>query len=185
MQRSWRKDTDKLTFIACRPTDALNAESDSPCNMIGDINLFLRIDDGDDGTASPKIIGEVELMIAEKINQRRGFGKAALLVFMRYIVEKQEGILEEFVGGLDAEMKRRVREKGVLELECLSVKIGQTNRRSLALFQGLGFVQVGEEPNFFGEFELQRVDLGVEGVEGEMGRAGVEGYEEAVYERRE
>jgi hypothetical protein len=150
--------------------------------MIGDINLFLRIDDGPDGTAPPEIIGEIELMIAEKINQRRGLGKAALLAFMRYVVERQEGIVADFVGGLDGEMRRKVEGKGV---GCLSVKIGQGNEGSLKLFEGLGFVRVSEQPSFFGEFELRKGDLGVEGVEIDMRKAGVEGYREVVYERKE
>lgn len=190
MQRSWRQDADKLTFIACRPiaTDSsanLSPESDSASNMIGDINLFLRVDDGDDGDASPEIIGEIELMIAEKANQRRGFGKAALLAFMRYITERQGEILGEFVSGLDETIKGKVRAKGELKFECLSVKIGQTNEKSLKLFEGLRFVKVSEEPSYFGEFELRRVDLGVEGVELDLRGAGVEGYREVAYERKE
>lgn len=190
MQRSWRQDADKLTFIACRPvaTDSstnLSPESDSASNMIGDINFFLRVDDGDDGDAPPEIIGEIELMIAEKVNQRRGFGKAALLAFMRYITERQGAILGEFVNGLDETIKGKVRARGELRFECLSVKIGQTNEKSLKLFEGLRFVKVSEEPSFFGEFELRRADLGVEGVELDMRGAGVEGYREVAYERKE
>lgn len=153
--------------------------------MIGDINFFLRVDDGDDGDAPPEIIGEIELMIAEKVNQRRGFGKAALLAFMRYITERQGAILGEFVNGLDETIKGKVRARGELRFECLSVKIGQTNEKSLKLFEGLRFVKVSEEPSFFGEFELRRADLGVEGVELDMRGAGVEGYREVAYERKE
>lgn len=190
MQRSWRQDADKLTFIACRPIAAdssinLSPENDSASNMIGDINLFLRVDDGDDGDAPPEIIGEIELMIAEKVNQRRGFGKATLLAFLKYIIERQGAILEEFVGGLDETIKGKVRSRGELRFECLSVKIGQTNEKSLKLFEGLRFVKVSEEPSFFGEFELRRVDFGVEGVELDMRGAGVEGYREVAYERKE
>lgn len=176
MQRSWRLDADKLTFIACQPiTGTLTAESDSPSNMIGDINLFLRIDDGADGLSPPEIVGEIELMIAEKVNQRRGFGKAALLAFMRYIVERQGEICGEFVGSLDGEMKGKLEDRGD-RFACLSVKIGKENERSLRLFEGMGFAKVEEEANCFGEFELRRVDLGVEGVEG---------YKEVVYKRKE
>ncbi|CAG8090447.1 unnamed protein product [Penicillium salamii] len=200
MQRSWRQDADKLTFIVCRAITTgdegdipsqrkLQAESDSPSNMVGDINLFLRIDDGDEGDSPPQIVGEVELMIAEKVNQRRGFGRAALLMFMRYIVERQGSILEEFVAGgsVDVETVRKLR-SGVdadLEFECLSVKIGSGNGKSLALFESTGFEKCAEEPNFFGEFELRRRDLSLGGVDGALERAGVKGFMALPYERTE
>jgi RimJ/RimL family protein N-acetyltransferase len=195
MQQSWRQDADKLTFIICQPISSsepvspalLTKVSDSPQRMVGDINLFLRVDDGDEGDSPPQIVGEIELMIAEKNNQRRGFGKAALLVFMRYIIEHQTEILEEFVsrGVDDAESVRKLRDAGPLAFECFSVKIGQNNLRSLALFEGLGFVRLSPEPNFFGEFELRRTELRVQGVVGELGVAGVEGYGKSVYTRKE
>ncbi|KAJ5532307.1 hypothetical protein N7494_008859 [Penicillium frequentans] len=197
MQRSWRQDADKLTFITCRPVTQpgsnstqikLCPEDESAANMIGDINLFLRVEDGEDGDAPPQIVGEIELMVAEKLNQRRGFGKASVLVFMRYIAEKQVEILEEFVQSLDDGEREKVVQAagtGGLRLQCLSVKIGQDNVRSLALFESLGFVKVSAEPNFFGEFELRRLDLAVSGFVEALGVAGVEGYVELDYQRKE
>jgi hypothetical protein len=184
--------------------------------MIGDINLFLRIDDGDEGDSAPQLIGEIELMVAEKANQRRGFGRAALLVFLRYVAEHESGILAEFVrGGIDEGVKGRfglvsssstssgtatatsisgkAEGKGKEESEekegkdtglgfsYLSVKIGQSNTRSLALFESLGFSKVSNEPNFFGEFELRRVKVERSCISEEMCRVGVEGYSEVVY----
>lgn len=196
MQRSWRQDADKLTFIACRPISTkpgtpitLTPADDSPANMVGDINLFLRVDNGDEGDAPPEIVGEIELMIAEKANQRNGYGKAALLTFIRYIVERQGPILEEFVsggccGGVDLQTVQKVRARG-LSFSCLSAKIGQDNGRSLALFEGLGFVKVSESPNFFGEIELRRTNLRRESVYVALREAGVEGYVEVAYERKE
>ncbi|KAJ5108974.1 hypothetical protein N7456_005649 [Penicillium angulare] len=196
MQRSWRQDADKLTFITCRPISHerinkkdinLVPEDEASQNMVGDINLFLRVDDGDEGDAPPQLIGEIELMIAEKANQGHGFGKASLLVFLRYVVEREAEILDEFVGSLEAGEKERLGQGQGQELKfhCLSVKIGKDNSRSLALFESLGFVKVSAEPNFFGEFELRRVDLGMDGVLNSLAGAGVEGYVELAYERKE
>ncbi|EAW10266.1 uncharacterized protein ACLA_047350 [Aspergillus clavatus NRRL 1] len=186
MQQSWRLDPDKLTFIVCAPLSAsafragqeeeertqeqqpakspcLQDEDDAPARMLGDINLFLRLEDDEEGAGAPQLVGEVELMIAEKASQGKGHGRAALLGFLRYVVEHEGEILREFAA--------------------LSVKIGKGNGRSLALFESVGFVKVSEEPNYFGEFELRRTDLGGESVQEAMGRAGVSGYTEVVYKR--
>lgn len=159
---------------------------------------FLRVDDGLEGESPPQIVGEIELMIAEKNNQRRGFGRAALLMFMRYIVQYQGAILEEFIsgGGVDVDTVRKLRTgveaeasenematTSTLEFECLSVKIGKDNVRSLALFEGLEFEKVDSEPNYFGEFELRRKELSLGGVDGALGKAGVKGFVALPYER--
>ncbi|KAA8649054.1 uncharacterized protein ATNIH1004_004946 [Aspergillus tanneri] len=161
--------------------------------MIGDINLFLRVDDGEEGVSAPQILGEIELMIAEKTNQRKGFGRATLLTFLRYIAEHESEILDEFVRGDRAAseaMKRAGMEMGMTEdaswkFAGLSVKIGQTNGRSLALFEGARFRKVAAEPNYFGEFELRRTELERETVDEELERAGVRGYVELAYARNE
>jgi hypothetical protein len=46
-------------------------------------NLFLRIDDGEEGDSPPQIVGEVELMIAEKVNQRLGISSSVPVVIAR------------------------------------------------------------------------------------------------------
>ncbi|XP_064007162.1 alpha/beta-tubulin-N-acetyltransferase 9 isoform X1 [Pogoniulus pusillus] len=74
MQRSWREDTDKCTFIV------LDGErwdgQDQDC-MVGDVNLFLT--NPEDPT-----LAEVEIMIAEPDYRGRGFGKEATLMMMSY-----------------------------------------------------------------------------------------------------
>jgi RimJ/RimL family protein N-acetyltransferase len=205
MQQSWRSDADKLTFIVCLPqavqdttdnndkeSETLSDQADSPARMIGDINLFLRIDDGEEGTSAAQIIGEIELMIAEKKDQRRGLGKAALLAFLRYVVANEKEVLGQFV--LRDEGARRAFGVGSgdgqgkgdgVKFNALSVKIGQKNERSLALFEGVGFKKVGQEPNYFGEWELRRTRLDLRAVEAQLEGAGAEGYREVVYGRAE
>ncbi|KAF1987709.1 hypothetical protein K402DRAFT_411964 [Aulographum hederae CBS 113979] len=71
MQRSWREDTDKLTFIAClppafAPNASLKAqEHDGPDRMIGDVNLFLRDYEDEDEEGE----GKDEEMDTEDINE--------------------------------------------------------------------------------------------------------------------
>ncbi|KAL4740645.1 GNAT domain-containing protein [Aspergillus similis] len=194
MQQSWRNDADKLTFIICHPVASerdngslrLTDEDDSPARMIGDINLFLRVEEDEDGDgegnpSNSQIIGEIELMIAEKKDQGRGFGKAALLAFLQYVIERERELLGEFLAG-DEEAKKVMgkEEEEVKELKfgALSVKIGQANERSLKLFEGLGFRKIGDSPNYFGEWELRRkeLDIGSENLR-------VRGYREVAYER--
>ena len=45
--------------------------------MIGDTNIFLSNDNDD-------VIGEIEIMIAEKSFRSKGLGKEALLLMLRY-----------------------------------------------------------------------------------------------------
>ncbi|OKL64121.1 hypothetical protein UA08_00149 [Talaromyces atroroseus] len=184
MQQSWRQDADKLTFIACLAlpsssnTALSSGKDDAPDRMIGDTNLFLRIDD-DDGDSNDKqkevnVIGEIELMIAEKRNQGRGFGRAALLSFLWFVTRHEDDIVREFLQSAAEGTENK-------KIKCLSVKIGQDNGRSLALFESLGFEKVAQEPNYFGEFELRRYNL----EEGEVARLadkyGVGGYIELYY----
>ncbi|MCJ1247442.1 hypothetical protein MMC30_004656 [Trapelia coarctata] len=144
MQQSWRQDPDKLTFIACLPlgreSEVVRAGSgDSPDCMLGDVDLFLTASEED------AVIGEVELMIAIKDQQGHGYGRASLLAFLRFIVEHEQGIMEEF---------ERM-SSGGRGIEGLVVKIGEANQRSIGLFGSVGFERVGEGGNYFGERELK------------------------------
>jgi len=159
MQQSWRTDGDKLTFIVCMPAIGYDVaaqvqaeKDDAPERMVGDVNLFLTADDdelGDDQTDEQCLIGEVEIMIARKDLHRKGYGRATLLTFLWYVFMNVEIMLQEFVKDSSRTAVQRAR------LKYLGVKIGATNERSLRLFKSVGFRNISEEPNYFGELEMR------------------------------
>ncbi|XP_069510964.1 alpha/beta-tubulin-N-acetyltransferase 9 isoform X2 [Ambystoma mexicanum] len=79
MQRSWRDDTDKCTFIIMDSKRWADAACTDDC-MVGDVNLFLT--DPEDPT-----LGEIEVMIAEPCYRGKGFGKEATLMMLSYGVK--------------------------------------------------------------------------------------------------
>lgn len=123
--------------------------------MIGDINLFLfepEDDDDEDEENSTKqsnaLVGEIELMIARKDLHRQGYGRAALLSFTAYILDTWSQIAAEYSSSNSEGQVAR-------SLQYLRVKINQSNARSIALFQSIGFVQAAAGANYFGEVELR------------------------------
>lgn len=169
MQRSWRNDHDKLTFIVCLPPESatdtsgqdmrLTSDNDAPEKMIGDVNMFLGWHDAEhdenaehDGDEEPdedvRLRGELELMIARTEFQGKGLGRYILLTFMWYVLGGWEDLAQEF--GRTDDLK-----SSFPELEAFSVKIGASNERSIRLFEKLGFSKVATKPSHFGEWELQ------------------------------
>ncbi|OJD23154.1 hypothetical protein ACJ73_05491 [Blastomyces percursus] len=189
---------------------------DAPASMLGDVNLFLRLDEeeeeeeGGNGHSiysaahrgGARVVGEIELMIAEKAKQGKGFGRAGLVCFLKYIADHEGEIVGQFVSSLpppavpvsggdsrgdssgDARLDEAQAGEPVGEkLAYLSAKIGADNVRSLVLFESLGFRKVSDKPNVFGEVELRRE--GFRGIEGGelLRRCGVEECTEMRYER--
>jgi len=76
MQKSWREDEDKLTFILLS-ADLIEEGKSEIESMIGDVNLFLN--DPEDDQA-----GEVEVMIAEESHRQKGCATEALKLMMGY-----------------------------------------------------------------------------------------------------
>ncbi|KAL5382535.1 hypothetical protein PMIN03_012093 [Paraphaeosphaeria minitans] len=157
MQESWRRDADKLTFIVCTPPltecEHITAEQeDAPPSMIGDVNLFLNTDTEDegagDGEGAQALLGEIEIMIANRTQQGKGVGYEILLVFMWYILQTQTLSMKEYHCSNPNGRKNST-------LKYLRAKIDKDNVRSTKLFQGVGFSKVSETPNYFGEIELR------------------------------
>lgn len=172
MQASWRADHDKLTFIACIPSTSKSIKAgncDAPDRMIGDVNMFLSAADEDEEGC----VGELELMIAPKDTRRQGYGRATVLTFLHFIQIHLDEILHEYRRKLGVEK---------MKLLQLKVKIGSKNEKSIKLFEGLGFIKVGESPNYFGEFELTFEGfLNDEKTRGLMERYKIQEYQELEY----
>jgi hypothetical protein len=183
MQQSWRKDADKLTFIVCRlgekleQTTAIEAGlDDSSHAMIGDVNLFLSLDE--DGTGRQALVtGELELMIAERGQQGKGSGRAALLSFLMYVLQHEAAIIRQY-------WKARDGQHSPSRFAYFSAKIGKENSGSLALFESLGFSRISEEPNYWGEYELRQAALTQETIATQMAESGTCRYTELEYKRR-
>lgn len=169
--------TENGSTARIRPT-----HDDAPRCMLGDVNLFLKYADDDDDTESERprtIVGEIELMVAEKINQGCGFGRASVVCFLRYIIAHEGDILREF------RSRQEGHQSGKGEGEKFTyfvVRIGATNERSLALFESIGFKRATDEPNYFGELELRMYGVKESTMIELMERYGTKGYEEDLYD---
>lgn len=160
--------------------------------MIGDVNLFLfpsspsLADEADPASSENDavepnghglerlVIGEIEIMIAEKALQGKGYGRASLLVFLKYISRHMDDIMAEYASyarhGSSESAKNTMTTSAsdatspamgipTTRLKYLRAKIDMGNTRSISLFEKVGFEKVDDgKPNYFGEIEL-RLDV--------------------------
>lgn len=183
MQRSWRMDGDKITFIICKPllksrtsgiADPMvqGGVDDAEEKMLGDVNVFISPAEDDPNV----LIGELELMIADSAMQGKGYGKLALLAFLKYVVTYEGQILNEYQMWASSKVvanEDRASEDHKADQEdnrsgeaverlvqqprfgYLRARIAETNVRSLALFEHAGLELQSPEPNYFGELEMR------------------------------
>lgn len=177
MQESWRQDADKLTFIACTSFPTLSSVSELERQevdaMVGDVNLFLSTCDDEEEESSDRadfqdadrkslaaapieVVGEIELMVAKTNHQRQGYGRAILLVFLSYILRHQTEILQEYCSSQNFRSTHTSIHLPSCRFKYLRVRINESNSRSLALFESIGFTRISEQANYFGELELRR-----------------------------
>lgn len=123
-QQSWRHDEKKLTFIILeRAKCFLKRDDRFPASaMAGDVNAFLTV-------ADEPASCEVDVMVAASAMRRRGVGREAVRLFMRYCRE-------------------------ALNLMTFVAKISATNQASLKLFEGLAFTKTNYV-KAFDEVELR------------------------------
>ncbi|KAK0235471.1 GNAT domain-containing protein [Armillaria nabsnona] len=156
MQRKWREDDDKLTFIilARHERDPLldDEENLMPSDprilslpMAGDVNMFLNgaPEDEDEFTA------EVEIMIAEPDYRRGGLALEALQLMLQYATANK--FLTE--GSSVPTVFPKPSPLPVLP-SSLVARIGDTNLPSIRLFEKLGFV-ITKRIEVFSEVEMK------------------------------
>ena len=127
-------------------------------------------------TEAEVVVGEVEIMIAEETRRGKGNGKVVLAGLLRYLVGCEKQLLSEFGewtfggqnGGTSSGKEQEIVGKmeraewegdqacavSRLRLGYLRARIRYENLASRGLFEGMGFLQVGET-NYFGEVELR------------------------------
>jgi len=116
-QESWRTDETKLTFLIRDRTIAGNP-------LCGDINCFFSdfekdqfVDCEHDSSQPQGLVGEINIMIAEKSSRRKGIAEEALEMFTDFM------------------------KSNVTNLRALVAKIQMKNHASINLFQKMGYVE--------------------------------------------
>lgn len=87
MQKSWREDPDKCTFILLSKNNPTDEVGDNEVwRMIGDVNLFVseRFYEwvGEDQVERQEKNAEIDIMVAEKTSRGRGIGTEAVKLML-------------------------------------------------------------------------------------------------------
>lgn len=174
MQRKWRVDEDKLTFIILARTPEFQGTSgqldpkDSIIRglpMVGDVNLFLSGDLSSILTMTTRNISdeadeftaEAEIMIAEPSYRRKGMAREALQLMFRYATSRSP---EHFsaASSLNSNISPSDTEFPSLPTpippQNLLTRITESNEASIRLFQKLGF-EITKRVEVFGEVEMR------------------------------
>lgn len=141
MQQNWHNDPDKLMFIIlARPQQQVQHNRELlDGQMIGDVNLYLtKAEDGQEQEQdAPYTRAEVEVMIPNPSFRRQGTASLALRLLYLYTLKHLSATT-------------------TYDLSATSFfcKIGEANRRSVRLFEKLGFEEVAKS-EVWKEVEMQ------------------------------
>ncbi|TFK50277.1 hypothetical protein OE88DRAFT_1631421 [Heliocybe sulcata] len=149
MQRKWREDDDKLTFIILsRPADIslppltpssfATEPGFSAFPMIGDVNMFFKPPSDDD----EELEVEMEIMIAEPAYRRKGYAREALELLTSYATSSDH-----------------TTPPLPISRSSLVTRISESNTPSIKLFEKLGF-RIVKKVEVFGEVEMRVTGVG-------------------------
>lgn len=85
MQQSWRNDEDKCTFLIL-DRQCYEQTKDEIKALVGDTNIFIQ-SNTEDGSSLHRIVGEIEIMIAETAARGKRYGWEATILMLLYGVE--------------------------------------------------------------------------------------------------
>lgn len=211
MQRGWRLDPDKLTFISVLPPAGDNiadkrfiiAGSDDAANkIIGDVNLFF-FEDGDDdesdesvdyGDGDDNSLSDIQAEpAADPESPRKIAGEVEVMIARPECRGRGLGkatlllFLAYVLRNRDAVVAGLCKDGETATLSTLKVKINRNNHQSLGLFENVGFrKKTPGTTNYFGEYEMypeMPLDQFQTHIDGLLVDYGMGGWRELPYER--